>query len=208
MSDVFQQAIPEIIKALNNAGVSFESGLTASEVAQIEERHRFYFPPDLRSFLQSAVPIRWKHRSGFRMQEITDFPNWRASLVEGQTEYREWMSWITDGICFDVEHSQFWMSEWGQKPADLASAFKIIQQAVLNAPTLIPIYGHRFIPTEPSETGNPVFSIWQTDIIEYGSDLAAYFHNEFGIPLPEWAAKSAREIQFWSRLVERNNIEE
>jgi hypothetical protein len=65
-------------------------------------------------------------------------------------------------------------------------------------PRLIPVYIHRFIPSEPPEAGNPVFSVHQSDIIIYGNDLAAYLSAEFGIPNPSTSPEAPRAIRFWS----------
>jgi hypothetical protein len=63
---------------------------------------------------------------------------------------------------------------------------------------MIPIYVHRFMPSEPSIEGNPVFSIWQlVDTIHFGTDLADYLAHEFGVMRPEWSAKKARPIRYW-----------
>ena len=60
-----------------------------------------------------------------------------------------------------------------------------IKKEYKTKPKLIPIYSSRYIPESPKETGNPVFSVYQTDIIYYGFDLLSYFENEFKIKLPE-----------------------
>ena len=97
------------------------------------------------------------------------------------------------------------MDEWGTKPAKLAEAVAVVRKQIDKAPKLIPIYIHRYIPAEPSESGNPVFSVCQTDIICYGTDLASYlsvefnFENQFPIP------SEPKSIRFWSKLVELNN---
>jgi hypothetical protein len=52
----------------------------------------------------------------------------------------------------------------------------------------------RYIPAEPNESRNPVFSVHQTDIIHYGNDLADYFQREFQVPLPDRAAREPRPI--------------
>lgn len=54
--------------------------------------------------------------------------------------------------------------------------------------------------------GNPVFSIVQTDIIYYGTDLADYLHAEFGVPRRAWAATDARVIRFWSDFVSNDLV--
>jgi hypothetical protein len=69
------------------------------------------------------------------------------------------------------------------------------------APGLIPIHGHRYLPTLPVEPGNPVLSVHQTDIICYGLNLEDDFANEyrcyFGRQGYALAAKP-KTIDFWS----------
>jgi hypothetical protein len=103
-------------------------------------------------------------------------------------------------MCFDIEHNEFWLEEWGPKPSELAEAFAIAQVAVAEAPTLIPIFSHRYIPDEPSLIGNPVFSVYQTDIIYYGADLAHYLVNEFSGGAAAWVEYPIRPIEFWGAL--------
>jgi hypothetical protein len=76
---------------------------------------------------------------------------------------------------FDVEHGDFWLAEWGPRPALLEDAEKIVERLVDQAPRLVPIYGHRMMPDRPQMAGNPVLSVHQTDIIYYGFDLDDYF---------------------------------
>jgi len=45
----------------------------------------------------------------------------------------------------------------------------------------IPVYSHRYLPSEPKATGNPVLSVHQTDIIYYGNDLASYFSRSMKV---------------------------
>ena len=75
---------------------------------------------------------------------------------------------------------------------------------VARAPKLIPLISHRYLPEEPHEPGNPVFSVYQADVIHYGADLTDYFEREFAgwshRPWPD----HIKYIRFWSDLVERN----
>ena len=96
------------------------------------------------------------------------------------------------------------MASWGVKPSNLAEALQVAQKEVSRAPVLIPVYSHRYIPSEPELVSNPVYSVYQTDIIYFGYDLAGYFHMEFNVPKPKWAAKSPRAIRFWEDLIEDN----
>jgi len=53
----------------------------------------------------------------------------------------------------------------------------VVRRRVSGSPPLVPIYGNRYISNEPLLAGNPVLSVWQTDIIYYGYDLASYFNE-------------------------------
>lgn len=44
---------------------------------------------------------------------------------------------------------------------------------------LVPVHAHRYLPAGRGSSGHPVLSMWQTDIICYGLDLADYMHQEF-----------------------------
>jgi hypothetical protein len=68
-------------------------------------------------------------------------------------------------------------------------------------PPLVPLYGHRYLPTVPSYTGNPVLSVMQTDIIYYGNDLLDWFDYEFRRQSVE---REPRKVPFWSWFVEED----
>jgi hypothetical protein len=173
----------DVIALLKGVGLKFDPGLTDLEVEATEEKFNFRFPPDLRAFLQTALPAG------------KSFPNWRSG---DETEIQERLSQPLDGCLFDVEHNDFWLTEWGLRPELLADAFKIATEMIAEAPKLIPIYSHRFIPEEPHESGNPIFSVHQMDIIYYGFDLDDYLRHEFDLPdRKKWPAK-VRSIAFWN----------
>jgi len=175
---------------LEQAGVLFAPGLSESEIHQIQRRHHFLFPPDLKNFLMFALPIS------------SGFINWRDADEE---KISERLSWPYEGMCFDIEHNSFWLEEWGQRPASLDEAFSVARKAVEHAPTLIPIYSHCYIPDSPNEARNPVFSVYQTDIIYYGGDLAEYLENEFRYYFgrSEYSLKKEiKYIEFWSQLAD------
>jgi len=64
------------------------------------------------------------------------------------------------------------------------------------------VYFHRYIPARPHLSGNPVLSVYQTDIIYYGNDLTDYFRNEFQVPLPEETTNTPRLIEFWTEIID------
>ena len=176
-----------IAELLRQSGVLLAPGLTDAEVDEVQERFGFRFPPDLRALLQYALPI------------APGFPNWRD---ESEESLRSRLDWPRDGTLFDIEHNAFWMDEWGPRPDNLATAFEVASQEIAIAPVLIPVFSHRYIPEEPHLSGNPVFSVYQTDIIYYGANLAEYFSNEF-LPRENFSlSPNIREIRFWSRVIE------
>ena len=183
---VSQAPWDETVDSLEARGLEFDAGLSDQEVAEVEERYGFSFPPDLRSLLQTALPVSDR------------FPNWRSGAAD---DLERRMAWPAEGIAFDVENNQFWLTAWGTRPSDLAEALAVAQAKVAEAPSLIPVYSHRYLPDEPAEAGNPVFSVYQTDIIHYGADLLSYLEAEFGIETSGPRAQAPRPIRFWGDLV-------
>jgi hypothetical protein len=173
----------EIITLLREQGIGFDVGLTDNEIAATENRFGFQFPSDLRAFLQTALP------------RGDAFPDWRNG---SESDLREWLDLPLRGILFDVENNQFWLEEWGPRPATLAEATRVVNNLVAAAPQLIPIYHHRVMPAEPTSPGNPVFSVHQTDIIIYGADLEAYLRGEFNLTQSESHPSQIRPIRFWN----------
>ena len=180
-----------IHQLIQGNGFTIATGLTDTELERAEAVIGGKFPPDLREFLAFGLPI------GKRA------PNWREPDSES---IREQLAWPFDGMAFDIENNVFWLRDWGPRPTELKDALEIARKHVSAAPKLIPIFGHRYIPAEPELAGNPVFSVYQTDIIYYGTDLMKYFLCEFNQLTYEDAVRAdAREVRFWSKLVEANN---
>ena len=177
------------IQAMRDQGIEFASGLSSSQIQAAETAHGFSFPSDLRAFLEHSLPLG------------ECFPDWRSP---GSGFIQDRLAWPADSMCFDIEHNSFWLPEWGPKPDSLDEAQAKARQAVQAAPILIPIFGHRYLPASPCEPGNPVFSVYQTDIIYYGLDLSSYLFAEFHVPNPFPVPDSPREIEFWSQLERLN----
>jgi hypothetical protein len=178
-----------VFELLEARGVLIEPGLAAHELGRAEKRFGFMFPPDLAELLREGLPAG------------EGFPRWRDLDAALESQF----AWPLEGLLFDVEYNAFWVPEWGDRPPDLESAKSVASEALRTAPALVPIYGHRYLPVEPLESGDPVFSIYQTDIIYYGHDLESYFEAEVGAGYGQAIRFDAiRSIRFWGRLVELN----
>jgi hypothetical protein len=173
---------PELVAQMKERGIAFDSGLTGAEVAAVEARFGFRFPPDLRAFLQTALP------------QGEQLPDWRSGK---ESALRDWLDWSRQGILFDIEYNGFWLEEWGPRPPSPANAMRAASELIDGAPKSIPIFMHRMMPDEPHLPGNPVFSVHQTDIIHYGFDLADYLRNEFHLPGRGPWPEEIRPIRFW-----------
>ncbi len=46
-----------VVGELQSKGVTSEEGLSDDEVHQVERNYELKFPPDLRAFLQFAIPV-------------------------------------------------------------------------------------------------------------------------------------------------------
>ena len=175
----------QFVDILKGRGIRFDTGLSDDEAARVEAEFGFRFPSDLREFLQAGLPVG------------NGFADWRN---EPRLSLRERLAIPLEGMLFDVEHNGFWLSEWGPRPPVLEAAQAVARRLVSAAPVLIPIYKHRMIPDRPHDADNPVFSVHQTDIIRYGTDLRDYLIHEFltdkdvGFwPIPE----NVKHIDFW-----------
>lgn len=188
------QQTKQIINLLGHKGVLFEDGLSDLEVLQIQEKFAVQFPPDLKQFLQTRLPISDR------------FVNWRQGLADMETAKGivDRLSWPLDGILWDLRNDA-WLSIWGNKPKIHEDKVAIAKSCYAQVPKMVPIYSHRYIPSDPDESGNPVFSVHQTDIIYYGFDLASYFAHEFYFKLNDSFQiidRPNRQIEFWTWCVE------
>jgi hypothetical protein len=151
--------------------VSMGPGLTDDEFARIERDYGFEFADDHRALLAAALPLSSRAPGG-----RDPWPDWRGADPDN---LRRRLEWPVRGALFDVRHNALWHPSWGQRPADADAALETARQCLSLAPTMIPVYAHRYLPSGSGTYGHPVLSIYQTDIIVYGTDLANYINQEF-----------------------------
>lgn len=182
------QSALKIVRRMKNTGV--EPGMTEAEFAAVQRQFALNFPPDLKALLATGLPVG------------AGWPNWRKAIADPHDEAARFiearLSWPHEGLRFDVEHNSFWDPEWGTRPNALEEAQRIAADAINAAPKLIPIYGHRYLRSEPCTAGNPILSVYQMDIIVYGRNLHDYLLAERGSRRPE-LVDGARTIRCWTR---------
>lgn len=158
-------------------------GYSQAALDDAQAKYGLVFPPDLIALLRERRPAQ-------------SF-DWRSD----DAQIRELLASPLKGLLVAVEQNTLWWPEWGVRPATPQARSEILTRIVDDAPRLIPLFPSRFIPEEPNEAGNPIFSVYET-VIYIGSDLDDYFRREFGdptLPLPQ----GIKRIRFWSEMVER-----
>ena len=166
-----------------------DAGLTTADLDAIERRFGFEFADDHRSFLSTVLPVgpRW--------------PDWRSG---DEATLRSQLSHPVDGVLHDVEHSDVWVDAWGQRPASLGEALAVARARLASAPTLVPVHGHRYLPSGRGTAGHPVVSVHPGGVVNHGTDLADYVHQEFrvgpGIERGDPHRRPRATVAFWSDL--------
>lgn len=161
----------------------------------MEDEFGFEFPDGLRAFLAVGIPINLPPGPGQTWTE--PWPDWRNG---GPDALREQLDWPVEGVLLDVEHNAFWHQSWGVRSHDRDARLAAARHHLAQAPALIPVYGHRYLPAGRGTFGHPVLSMWQTDVIYYGVDLLDYIGREFGDPADANVIARAT-VPFWRDLV-------
>jgi hypothetical protein len=186
-------------------------GLAESELSAIEATFGFRFPIDLRALLAEGPTIsQWdisvraidhlEAMSGERLRAGDDEPiaddvrwgwmNWRAPREEIAARLAEPLEPLIERL----RDTEYWLPQWGERPSRPDDRLKLLAAA----PVLIPIGGSRYMPAEPHEAGNPIYSIVGLDMIVAGCDLADYLDGG----LRSMTSKGAsRRIHFWSDVL-------
>lgn len=172
------------------------AGYTQTELDGIQEKWDLRFPPDLVALLRTRRKVIEGRLSSFDWLEASD------------ETIKQSLDWPFEGFLFDVQHGLWW-PEWGDRPDEPDVAEDRLRAVFATAPRLIPVYGHRYIPEVPNENGNPIFSVWQMDVICYGANLEDYIRRELDPgskgDCPDVSDPEVKRIPFWTRAVEFNN---
>lgn len=155
------------------------AGYSQSQLNEAQERYAIRFPPDLIELFLEKRPV--------------DGYSWE---IEDE-RIRKMLAWPLDMLLAEIDNG-YWWKKWGHRPKQ-TERHEIVRDAVNRAPRLIPLIAHRFIPENPSVSGNPIFSMYGFDTIYYGANLMEYFANEFA---GTCNIGTTRHIEFWSDITE------
>jgi hypothetical protein len=150
-------------------------GLTDEEFTRVERDYDLEFADDHRAFLAAGLPLNRPAEKG--QTRAKPWPDWRDG---SPGDLHQQLGWPVEGALFDVGNNALWHPSWGQRPVELSQALSTARRHLAQAPAMIPVYAHRYLPAGQGTYGHPVLSMYQTDIIIYGHDLADYVDNEFG----------------------------
>ena len=194
------ESVDIVVETLTRAGVKCAPGLSADELTVAEQRFGFTFARSHREFLSRLLPVE-----GPEAEAGAAWPDWRHGTTE---DLMGRLSWPTDGVVFDVLHAGFWPASWGTRPVGRSDAEAVARSRLGEVPALVPIFGHRYLPAAPTNEDPPVFSVWQTDVIYYGDDIADWSAREFGGEPHPRTISPDRRTPFWSDLVDGAESEE
>ena len=173
-------------------------GLTNEEFTRIERDYDLEFADDQRAFLAAGLPLNRPPEKG--QTWVKPWPDWRDGAPG---DLHQQLGWPVRGALFDVENNDLWHPSWGPRPVELSQALSTARRFLAQAPTMIPVYLHRYLPAGRGTYGHPVLSIYQTDIIIYGHNLADYVDQELGLaerPVSEdWTPPPM--VPFWSEFL-------
>ena len=177
---------PETPDATWRRGTHWLGAQPEERVDAAEHRWGVRFPPDYRLFLQRLYAVDRPmyavqlHLDGSATRrDCTAFYRWLSDASDDIAAIQGRLDWLYDGLEFGIEHNALWLNGWEAPPPTLDARKACVRKLVAAAPRLLPIFGHRYLLAEPCQAGNPVFSVYQSDIIVYGTDLRTYLVHEF-----------------------------
>lgn len=178
--------IEEIRKILEDNNIQLNIGMTENEITKAEDFYGIEFPQDMKELLMNFVPIS------------NNFYNWNDYSEENITKIKKMLEWPFEGIIFDIENNDFWLEEFGEYPENKEDKIQMFENYRNQIPKLIPIFSHRYV-VSGKDADYPIISVYQTDIIYYGSNLLEYFKHEFN---HTHNITNVKEIPFWNQIID------
>lgn len=175
-------------------------GLQAAEIGEIEQQYGIKFSPEHRVFLEvlhsidKLEPEVYYTEEGEETRLTPYFYHWQRDEEAIKARFQ----WPYDTIFQDVlGQNGIWLKSWGKRPKTDEEKEAKFAEWYQQAPTLVPIYGHRFVVTGEGLAHQPVLSVWGSDIIVYGWNIKQYLLSELGNYLPIWKNIFDEEDQEW-----------
>lgn len=198
-----EQTAHDLYGRLAAKGYGIGAGLSDAEVGAVEEAFNALLPPDLRILLHIGVIT-------------SELPNTNPKILTGPPYYPDWRNpaevaakskdWIDRAFSFDIRSNGYWYQGFGEKPENTDEAVAQALQIIRTWPPLIPIHGHRYIPSSPNQAGNPVLSVWQaTDTVYYGMSLLEYMNMEFALDL-NIEKEPKKPVPFWGEAFDLDQV--
>lgn len=163
-----------------------EKGLSENEIERIQEIYSIVFPKRLKEFLMCALPVS------------EGFYNWRDFSDENILFIKNKLKEPFDDIYMYAEEV-YWCDNWGKKPDKKEEIEKEVKCRLKEAPVLIPVYMHRYMPMV-KEDNPPVLSVYGVDVIYYGENFDKYLEMEFGNEGNRTVGQCSF-IPFWSEIM-------
>jgi len=165
------------------------AGYSVAELDDVQAKWGLRFPPDLTERLRERRLV----------VDAADCFDW---LKADAKHIRKLLAWPFESYWGSVERHEVWWPEWGERSRSLADQKEKLRGIFAHAPKLIPLVRLRYIPDEPHESGNPIFSVMATDIIHLGANLNHWLEREGG----GWRGEvkpwpPIKEIRFWGQAV-------
>lgn len=161
----------KLINELRKKDIQFAPGLTEERLREIETKLNGILPDDLRQLLSKGVPIAIGG-------DYDKFPRWDLDINDIVANSR---AFVIDALQFDIKENGYWCDIFDDKPDSDESAVQNATGFVKSLPSLVPVFGHRFVIS--GQKFSPVISYsGPLDTIIYAENIAEYFHIEFGIP--------------------------
>ena len=184
----------KMMDKLRKTGITFEPGMSGSELDRAEHVFPFRFPKEIRHFLSVGVPVG------------SSFFDYRDISEENVKRFYEFQASIERSFRFDLENNREDMLEMlGQKLGIVQDSdtfddavIKYLNQSV----RLIPFYAHRCFFDGMDD--QPIVSFWQTvDTILYGRNFENYLEHEFlkKERILEDAENRMKDIGIWGDII-------
>ena len=100
-----------------------------------------------------------------------------------------------------IEDNQIWHPSWGPRPRERQHRDVVVRRLAAGGPQLIPIFGHRYLAGPGDRSGNPILSIYGSDVIVYASGLRVYLPFELGLESSGAGTKVAL-VPFWQDVID------